>query len=137
MRHRRTRRHTPVDPRLGSHHHQITQRVSTKGERDRQVRDDLARVVDAERLPPPCQTRPTDPIPTRQEPITTESVDQGLGGRGDLTETVGGAHLGLFAVVVEQAQSGDMVPRRKAEPRVTFHERELFEQLGGRGGEGG
>jgi len=54
-RHGRVRRHTPVDTRFGTQHGQIGQTVTAQRQTERQIRDDLARIMDRQRFTPPGQ----------------------------------------------------------------------------------
>jgi hypothetical protein len=54
-RHRRVRRHPTEDARLGAQHSQVRQTVTAQRETERQIRDDLARIMNRQRFTPPCQ----------------------------------------------------------------------------------
>jgi hypothetical protein len=54
-RHGRVRRDTPVDTRFGTQHGEVGQTVPAQREIERQIGDDLARIMDRQRLAPPGQ----------------------------------------------------------------------------------
>ena len=53
--HGRVQRHRPVDPWFGAQGGEVTQRFTAEHQRQSQIADDLARVVDRQRFPPPGQ----------------------------------------------------------------------------------
>ena len=57
--HRRVRRHQAEHPGLRAQHRDVTGGVPTERDRDRQIRDDLTRIMDSER-PPPLSEKPCE-----------------------------------------------------------------------------
>ncbi len=83
-RHRRIRRHPAVHARLAAQDRDVTQRLTAQHQRHRQIEQDLARVVDRQRFPPPRQRVRECPVQPRGADRFGEQDPAGLSYRGHL-----------------------------------------------------